>query len=553
MSPAKFATHRMQAVLFFKYLTSMHEIELLVLLLAVTTALAEVANRLRVPYPVLLVLAGLVLSILPGLPPVVLAPNLVFFVFLPPLLYASAWELSWSAFRAEARPITLLAVGCVLFSLAVVAAVAHYAVPGFGWGPAFVLAAIVSPTDAVSASVATKGLPVSRRVSVVLEGESLVNDATGLIAYRYAVAAVITGQFALGQAAGQLLLVTVVGIGIGLAVAAAFYGVHRLSRTSVAIGTSLSLLTPYAAYLLAEALHGSGVLAVVAAALFGSQYSGRIFAHDRRLQAAAVWDTLEFLLNGLVFILIGLQLPGVVAGVAPSLRGPLVGYGVLISLAVLGARMLWVYPSAYLPRWLGGSRATAAEAPTLGEATLLGWGGMRGVLSLAAALALPLALPSGAAFPQRNPTLLLTFVVILVSLLVQGLTLRPLIGRLGLEADGLAEREEQELRVRLAAQTLAYLQSPAAATQAPAEILSRMQARYQIRLDRLRQRAAQGFEALPEATLSPFQKLQELLIHFEREVLEELRREQRTSEEVLRKLENELDLEEGRLALDKAS
>ena len=528
----------------------MPEIELLVILLAVTTALAEVANRLHIPYPVLLVLAGLALTLVPGLPPVVLAPELVFFVFLPPLLYASAWELSWSAFRAEARSITWLAVGCVLFSLAVVAAVAHYAVPGFGWGPAFVLAAIVSPTDAVSASVATKGLPISRRISTILEGESLVNDATGLIAYRYAVAAVLTGQFALGPAAGQLVLVTVVGIGVGLAVAVAFYGIHRLSRTSVAIDTSLSLLTPYAAYLLAEAAHGSGVLAVVAAALFGSQYSGRIFAHDRRLQASAVWDTLEFLLNGLVFILIGLQLPGVVAGVAPGLRLPLVGYGVLISLAVIGARMLWVYPSAYLPRWLRSFRAgpdTPEPAPTFGETTLLGWGGMRGVLSLAAALALPLV-----NFPLRNPILLLTFVVILISLLVQGLTLRPLIGWLGIEADGAAEREELEVRVRLARQSLAYLAGPEAAALAPAEILGRMQTRYRLRLERLERRASGGPDAVPEITLTPFQKLQEVLIHFEREQLNDLRREQRTSEEALRKLENELDLEEGRLALDKA-
>ncbi|AWM31508.1 hypothetical protein DDQ68_01110 [Hymenobacter nivis] len=261
---------------------------------------------------------------------------------------------------------------------------------------------------------------------------------------------------------------------------------------------------------------------------------------------------MTFLLNGLVFILIGLQLPGVVAGVPTGLRWPLVGYGVLISLAVLGARMLWVYPSAYLPRWLGGSRARSAEAP-LAEATLLGWGGMRGVLSLAAALALPLALPTGAAFPQRNPTLLLTFVVILVSLLVQGLTLRSLIGWLGLEADGVAEREEQALRVRLATHMLAYLQGPEAAGQAPAEILGRMQSRYQIRLDRLQRRAAGGPGAVPEATLSPFQKLQEVLIHVERGLLEKLRHEQRTNAELLRKLENELDLEEGRLALDKAS
>ncbi len=543
----------------------MSEIALLIALLAVTSALAEAANRLRVPYPVVLVLAGLGLSLVPGLPTVALAPETVFFVFLPPLLYASAWTLSWSAFRAELRPITLLAVGCVLFSLVLVAAVAHYLLPDFGWGPAFVLAAVVSPTDAVSAAVSTKGLPISRRIITILEGESLVNDATGLIAYRTAVAAVLTGQFGLGAASGQLLLVTVVGIGVGLAVGGALYGLQRLTQTSVTINTSLSLLTPYAAYLLAEAVHGSGVLAVVAAALFVSQFSGRIFAHDGRLQSAAVWDTLTFLLNGLVFILIGLQLPAVVAGVAPALRGPLLGYGVLISAAVIGARMLWVYPSSALLRRLraairpGGNDSQAASQPALSRAeiTVIGWGGMRGVLSLAAALALPLALPGGAAFPQRNPILLLTFIVILISLLVQGLTLRPLIHWLGVEADDLAEREELDLRLSLATQTVAYLASEAATTQAPAEILGRMRQRYRLRLERLQRRAAHAADPNAPAdpdqgVLTPFQQLQEIVIHFERRILDGLRREHAVSEEVLRKLENELDLEEGRLALDKA-
>jgi len=547
----------------------MSEIALLIALLAVTSALAEAANRLRIPYPVVLVLAGLGLSLVPGLPLVALAPETVFFVFLPPLLYASAWQLSWSAFRAELRPITLLAVGCVLFSLVLVAAVAHYLLPDFGWGPAFVLAAVVSPTDAVSAAVSTKGLPISRRIITILEGESLVNDATGLIAYRTAVAAVLTGQFGLGAASGQLLLVTVMGIGVGLAVGGALYALQRLTQTSVTINTSLSLLTPYAAYLLAEAVHGSGVLAVVAAALFVSQFSGRLFAHDGRLQSAAVWDTLTFLLNGLVFILIGLQLPAVVAGVAPALRGPLLGYGVLISAAVIGARMLWVYPSAALLRRLsaairpGGKAGQAAsevsEQPALSQAeiTVIGWGGMRGVLSLAAALALPLALPGGAAFPQRNPILLLTFIVILISLLVQGLTLRPLIHWLGVEADDLAEREELDLRLSLATQTVAYLTSEAAATQAPAEILGRMRQRYRLRLERLQRRAAHAADPTApadptEGILTPFQQLQEIVIHFERGLLDGLRREHAVSEEVLRKLENELDLEEGRLALDKA-
>lgn len=529
----------------------MHEVEILVLLLAVTTALAEVANRLHVPYPVVLVLAGLALSLLPGLPPVSLAPNLVFFVFLPPLLFSAAWKLSWSAFRSELRPISMLAIGCVLFSLVLVAAVTHYVLPDFGWGPAFVLAAIISPTDAVSAAVATKGLPISQRIISILEGESLVNDATGLIAYRYAVAAILTGQFALGPAAGQLLLVAGVGIVVGLAVGAAFYVVHRLSRTDVMVDTSLSLLTPYAAYLLAEAVHGSGVLAVVAAALFVSQYTARIFNHEGRLQVTAVWDSLTFLLNGLVFILIGLQLPVIVMGVAPDLRWSLLGYGLLVSVAVIAARMLWVYPTAFLIRLVARSSDYVQPGLSVKEVTLISWGGMRGVLSLAAALALPLTLPSGAAFPQRNPILLLTFTVILVSLLVQGLTLRPLIGWLGLEPDTQVEHEEQELRISLAHSIVEYLKSPEAAGQAPPEILARMQHRYTLRLERLHQRANTP-EDLPPVALTPFQQLQEILIHYERNVLDQLRREQHISEEVLRKLQNELDLEEGRLALDKA-
>ena len=535
----------------YPYPLPMHEVELLVILLAVTTALAEVANRLRVPYPVVLVLAGLGLSLLPGLPRVALAPNLVFFVFLPPLLFASAWQLSWSAFRAELRPISFLAIGCVLFSLVLVAAVAHYVLPGFGWGPAFVLAAIISPTDAVSAAVATKGLPISRRIISILEGESLVNDATGLIAYRYAVAAVLTGQFALGAAAGQLVLVAGVGIGVGLAVGAVFYVVHRLSRTSITVDTSLSLLTPYAAYLLAETAHGSGVLAVVVAALFVSQYAARIFNHEGRLQVTAVWDALTFLLNGLVFILIGLQLPAIVMGVVADLRWPLLGYGALISVAVIGARMLWVYPTAFLIRLVARASDSVQPGLSVKEVTLISWGGMRGVLSLAAALALPLALPSGEAFPQRNPILLITFVVILISLLVQGLTLRPLIGLLGLEPDTQAEREEEELRISLARRTVEYLGSPEAAGQAPPEILARMQHRYTQRLERLRRRANSP-EDLPIITLTPFQQLQEVVIHFERRALDQMRQEHHISEEVLRKLENELDLEEGRLALDKA-
>jgi len=530
----------------------MRELELIIAILVVITALAEVADRIKIPYPILLVLTGIGLSLIPGLPHVELEPDLVFFVFLPPLLYSAAWQTSWPDFKAARRPITLLALGCVLFSTTLVAAVAHYFLPGFDWATAFVLGAIVSPPDAVAAAAATKGLPVPKRVTTILEGESLVNDATGLIAYRYAVAAVLTGQFAFWQAGGQLLWVAGAGIAIGWLLGWAVYWVHRISPNNAIVDTSLTILTPYVSYLLAEEAHVSGVLAVVTTGLFLSRHSARIFSHASRLQAYAVWGTFVFLLNGVVFILIGLQLPTILEGIDAGSTWTLVGYGGLISLAVIVGRLLWVYPGTYVPRWLSRTIRTSEPRPPLTLTTLVAWTGMRGVVSLAAALALPLTLPSGAAFPQRNLILLLTFIVIFVTLVLQGLSLPFLIRWFGIKADDQAEREEQELRVHLATQTSAYLSSPAAVSQAPEEVLARMKTRYELRLHRLHNRAA-GIQAsrLDEKPLTQFQLLQEAIIHFERKVLDELRREEKTSEELLRKIENELDLEEARLALDK--
>ncbi|MGI4871102.1 MAG: Na+/H+ antiporter [Janthinobacterium lividum] len=530
----------------------MRNIELLVFILVLVTALARLADRVRLPYPILLVLAGIALSLVPGLPPVVLAPDLVFFVFLPPLLYASAWNTSWPDFKAARRPIALLALGCVLFSTVLVAGAAHFLLPGFSWATAFVLGAIVSPPDAVAATAATQGLPLPKRITTILEGESLVNDATGLIAYRYAVAAVITGQFDSWQASGQLVWVAGAGIAIGLALGGLLYWVHRSAAHNTVVDISLTLLAPYLAYLLAEETHVSGVLAVVTTGLFLSRHAARIFAPEGRLQVYAVWNTVTFLLNGVVFILIGLQLPVLLTGLSMASCWALVGSGTLISLAVIVSRLLWVYPSTYLPRWLSRRIRAREPRPPLAVVTVLAWTGMRGVVSLAAALALPLTLPTGAAFPQRNLILLLTFAVIVVTLVGQGLSLRPLIRWLGIRADGSAAHNELALRVLLATRTLEYLTSPAAAHQASAEVLARMQSRYELRLDRLRNRAA-GILAsqLADKPLTKFQELQEAVIHFERAVIEQLRQAEQTSEEALRKLENELDLEEARLALDR--
>jgi hypothetical protein len=278
----------------------MRHIELIILLLAVVTLLAEVADHLKLPYPVLLVLVGMAAAVVPGLPKLVLAPELVFLLFLPPLLYAAAWNTSWPDFKAARRTISLHAVGGVLFTTGVVALAAHSLWPEFGWPIAFVLGAIVSPSDAVAATSVLQGLGLPRRVTTVLEGESLVNDATGLIAYRYALAAVLTGQFGVWQAGGQLLWVAAAGAGIGLTVGWGIFHVHRLTHNPI-VDTGLTFLTPYLAYLAAEEYHVSGVLAVVAAGVFLSRRMTLIFDTQARLQTRAVWSTITLLLNGRAF------------------------------------------------------------------------------------------------------------------------------------------------------------------------------------------------------------------------------------------------------------
>jgi CPA1 family monovalent cation:H+ antiporter len=530
----------------------MQHFELLIVLLVVATAVAELAERSRLPYPILLMLVGTGLGLLPGLPRFDLDPGLVFSLFLPPLLYAAASSTSWSDFKAARRPIGLLALGCVLFTTGVVGGVAHWLLPGFGWAAALLLGAIVSPPDAVAAAAITQGLGLPRRITAIIEGESLVNDATGLIAYRCALLAVVTGHFGFWQASGQLVWTALAGVTVGLAVGWLVLHAHRLTESAV-VGTSLTFLTPYIAYLLADALHLSAVLAVVTVGLF----LGRrvIFGSQARLRSDAVWSSAVFLLNGLVFTLMGLELPALLRGIAPDLRWAVLGYGLLISGAVVAARLLWWYPSAYAPRWFSATIRAEEPVPPLALVSVVAWTGMRGVVSLAAALALPLTLGPGTPFPHRSVILLITFVVIFCTLVVQGLTLGPLIHWLGVRPDAQAGREEVRVRVQLAERILLYLARPATAHWVPAEVLLRMQQSYELRLTLLRTWLA-ARKLLPPHELheKPFtrsQLLQEELIHFERGVLQELQQEERTSDELLRKLENELDLEEARLELDK--
>ena len=412
----------------------MHDFEVVVILMAVAVALAIVAGWLRIPYPILLVVGGLLLSLQTGAPRFSLPPDVVFLAFLPPLLYAAAFNTYWQAFRKNIRSISLLAVGLVIFTTTCVAVVANQFL-GMDWGPAFVLGAVVSPPDAVAAIAITSRIRLPKIVSTLLEGESLVNDASALVAYRMAVAAVLYGVFSISEASVMFVASSVGGILIGLAGAMLAVQLHRwLDHTKLAdtkITIAITLLTPYAVYLPAEHLHVSGVMAVVSAGLWVGSRCKRVFRHELYIEARAVWEMMEFLLNGLIFILIGFQLPAILEGL--DSKHSMIELGVqalLISVVVIVTRILWVFPGAYIPRWLDRQFTNCQDPyPPWQTVSVVAWTGMRGVVSLAAAMAIPATISNGDKFPDRELIQFLTFWVIFATLVGQGLTL-PLVIRL---------------------------------------------------------------------------------------------------------------------------
>lgn len=525
----------------------MSNIALVIILLTIVTALAEVTDKIRIPYPILLVLVGMILGFIPGLPHVELHPEIVFLIFLPPILYSAAWSTSWPDFKKAKRPITLLAIGCVIFTTCAVAVVAHYFIPNFSWAEAFVLGAIISPPDAVAATAATKGLGVPKSVVTILEGESLVNDATGLIAYRYAVAAVVTGAFSIAEAGVQFLFVAMGGILFGLALGWIFKWIHKMTPDNPTTDTTLTFLVPFIAYLGAEEFHMSGVLAVVSAGLYLSWNSSEIFSQRTRLQANGTWDTVIFLLNGIVFILIGLQLPTITQGIEETSLRTLLYYGGIISLAVIVGRILWVYPGAYLPRLSKKIREREREMDVR-LVTITAWSGMRGVVSLAAALALPLTLNNNQPFENRGLIIFLTFCVIFSTLVIQGLSLRPLIRWLGIKPDDREHRQEMEARLKIAAAVIERIEEEFSLSLSD-EVLNQIKTKYEIRIQRLQK--DQATRRLKEEEINEFHRIQHALLVMERGHVVSMRREGIISDEALRKIEYELDLEEARLMLDK--
>jgi monovalent cation/hydrogen antiporter len=522
-------------------------VEIFVGLLLAVALLALLARKINVPYPILFVVGGLLLGLVPQLPRVRLDPQLVFLFVLPPLLYPAALFTSWRDFRANLRPIGLLAIGLVLFTTVAVAYLAHYFMD-LPLAAGFVLGAIVSPPDAIAATAIADRLKVPRRIVTILEGESLVNDATALVAYRFAVAAVVTGSFSLAHASGQFFLVALGGNVVGLAVGWLAEQFHK-RVDDAPIEITVSLLTPFAAYLIAERFGLSGVLAVVTTGLYLGMRLPELLTFKTRLQGGPVWETLEFLLNGFVFILIGLQLPEVVRVLsAESSRiETLVWYALLISLAIIIVRILWVFPATYLPRLMFKTILRHDPYPPWQHVMLVAWTGMRGVVSLAAALALPLATQDGAPFPGRALILFLSFVVIVATLVVQGLSLPLLIRWLGIQDDRSMEKEERDARLQANQAALARLKNVAEHEPAKADALQRLRVEYEDHIRQLEGAEPQSAGTPLRLFSSEYERLSREALRLERMSIIKLRNQDVISDEVLRRIQRDIDLAEARL------
>ena len=526
----------------------MHHAEPVVLLFVLVAGLVILANKLEVPYPVLLVLGGLALSFIPFLPVIRLDPNLVLFFFLPPLLYPAALFTSWRDFRRNLRPILFLAIGLVLMTTTVVAWVAHSFIAGLPWAAAFALGAIVSPPDAIAAEAILKRLCVPARIRTVLGGESLVNDATALVAYQFAVAAMVTGQFSLGGASLRFVFVGLGGVALGLLVGAVMRRVQK-QLDDPPVQLTLSLLTPFAAYLLAERLQVSGVLSTVAAGVYLGWHSTALSARTR-LQAQAFWEMIAFLLNGFIFIMIGLQLPGILRALShePLLR--LTIYGLLISATVVLVRIAWVFPATYLPRWLSPKLRARDPVPPWQHSALVAWAGMRGVVSLAAAFALPFVLTGNRPFPGRSYILFLTFCVILTTLVLQGLTLPVLIRKLGVKDDGVIDSEERAARLKANEAAVDFIEQKALEEQLPEEVMARVRAEYCDRIAQLNACGQSTGNPSGEIATPIYQRLQHGALRIERRTIIALRDSQAINDEALRRIQRDLDLAEARLTGD---
>lgn len=524
----------------------MKPIEALVLMFCAVIGVVMVGRRLKVPYPIALVLGGLCISLIPGLPTIHLNPELVFLVFLPPLLFAAAWFTSWPDFKANLRPIFLLAVGLVLFTMLVTGAVIHALIPAIPLAVAFAFGAIVSPPDAVAATAIAKQVRLPRRIVTVLEGESLVNDATGLVALQFALAAAVSGSFSLGQATVHFIWVASGGLALGLLAGVLATQLLRLVKDDSLIIT-VSLLIPYLAYLPAERLHLSGVLAAVAAGIYGSWNGSELLSANARISAGAVWSLLIFVFNCVLFILIGIELPVALEALKDYSLGRLIAYGGIASAVVILIRPVWVFPAIWLPRLWSGRSGRRDLFSSWRPVAIVAWSGMRGVVSLAAALALPMSLGDKQDFPGRELLIFLTFCVILSTLVFQGLSLPFIIRWLGVTAET-NDHEERDARLRITRAALARLQRLAEQPQVNEKAIQRLTGIYEQRVNHM----SAPIGATPDWSrdLERWRATRMLwleALEAQRKELAQLRRVHQIDEELVHTIQRELDFEESYL------
>jgi Na+/H+ antiporter len=526
-----------------------NDIEILIALVAVAIVLVRLADLVSIPYPIVLVLGGLGIGFVPGGPSLELQPDVVFLVFLPPLLQSAGYWASPRELMAELVPLTWLVLGLSLVTMAAVAAVAQAVIPGIDWAEGFVLGAIVSPTDPVAAIATFDRVGVTDRVATLVEGESMVNDAVALVSYKVALAAVVSGTLTASTAVDDLIVGVAGGIAIGLAVAwVAAMGLRRLDDPPLAI--LLTVFTAYASFALADGIGASGVLAAVSSGLYAGWRSHEIFDSDVRLNAQSFWRTLVFALNAILFVLVGLQFPEILRTVGEQFSpGEMAVYGLLVAGVVVGVRIAWQFLPVSIGRLL----------PTLGdtgggedwrERVLIGWAGMRGAISLAAALALPLELDSGAAFASRELIVYLAVAVIFVTLVGQGLTLPTLVKRLGLSSTEPWAPDEAIARLAAAQAALDRLDElEASDTPIPENALARLRELYQARFARcVSALSGDGAEVPLENPLTGYRRLRSNLIETERDVLLGMRNDGRIKQDLFRRLQRDLDLDEARLS-----
>jgi len=520
------------------------EIQLLLLLVS-GAALLLLAEPLRIPYPILLVLGGLLLGFGPHVPTLTLPPYVVLVGILPPLLYSSAYNTGLRDLRQNLRPISLLAVGLVAATTISVAAVAHYVVD-LSWAAAFVLGAVVSPTDPLAATEIGRRLGVPRRPLAIIEGESLVNDGTALVLFRFAVVAVVAGTFSLLHASLIFVWAVLGGIGIGLVVGHAIRLLRR-RLDNPPLEVMIAFLTGYFAFLPASAIGASGVLAVVTAGVYMGWYTPELTTVETRLTGRAFWSIFNFLLNALLFGLVGLQLRPILSGLSGHSTGELIGWAVAVAGVVIVTRIVWVIPLTYLPRLLSRRIRERDPYPPWQQPAFVCWTGMRGAVTLAAALAIPLTVDAGGSFPNRDLIIYLAFCVVLATLVVQGLSLPPVIRLLGLEDDGLDAKEDAKARIHAAEAATARLEELVEDGVVRPDTAERLRGLYQFRGNRFRARFDDSDDGAIEEQSVAYQRVRRELLDAERSAVVALRNEGRISDQVMQRVTRDLDLEDSRL------